>query len=90
MATKEEVTLELLHKDLEIVKKDLREIKKHMVDIDSVMTEDDYTALQEYNIEKSNGLFRALVGDYRILYEIDYGNSLPDIIKIDKRPRVYD
>jgi hypothetical protein len=47
--------LELLHKDLEIVKKELREIKKHMVDIDSIMTEDDYKALQDYNIEKSEG-----------------------------------
>ena len=49
----EEVTLELLYKDLEIVKKELREIKEHMVDIDSIMTEDDYKALQEYYIEKS-------------------------------------
>jgi hypothetical protein len=47
--------LELLHKDLEIVKKELREIKKHMADIDSIMTEDDYKALQEYNTEKSEG-----------------------------------
>jgi len=49
----DEVTLELLHKDLEIVKRELREIKNHMVDIDSIMTEDDYKALHEYNIEKS-------------------------------------
>jgi hypothetical protein len=47
--------LELLHKDLEIVKKELREIKKHMEDIDSIMTEDDYEALQGYNTEKSEG-----------------------------------
>ncbi len=31
------------------------EIKEHMVDIDSIMTEDDYKALQEYKIEKSEG-----------------------------------
>ena len=49
----DEVTLELLHKDLEIVKRELREIKNHMVDIDSIMTEDDYKELHEYNIEKS-------------------------------------
>ena len=29
--------------------------KKHMVDIDSIMTEDDYNALQEYKIEKAEG-----------------------------------
>ena len=51
----EDVTLEQLHKDLEFVKKELMNIKKHMVDIDSIMMEDDYTALQEYNREKSEG-----------------------------------
>jgi len=42
-------------KDLEFVKKELVEIKKHMVDIDRILTEDDYKALQKYNIEKSEG-----------------------------------
>ena len=51
----ENVTLEIQHKDLEFVKRELMEIKKHMVDIDSIMTEDDYKALQEYKIEKSKG-----------------------------------
>jgi|GEM_PF-822197 len=50
-----DITLELIHKDLEFVKKELMEIKKHMVDIDSILTEDDYKALQEYLIEKSEG-----------------------------------
>ncbi len=49
------VTLETIQKDLEFVKSELREMKAHMVDIDSIMTEDDYKALQEYNIEKSEG-----------------------------------
>jgi len=31
------------------------EIKKHMVDIVSILKEDDYKALQEYIIEKSEG-----------------------------------
>ena len=47
------VTLEMIYKDLEFVKRELMDIKGHMVDIDSIMTEDDYKALQEYNIEKS-------------------------------------
>lgn len=34
-------------------------------------------------------LFRVRVGDYRILYEIDYKNSKLGIVKIDKRERVY-
>jgi hypothetical protein len=50
-----DVTLEVIHKDLEFVKKELMEIKKHMVDIDSILTEDDYKALQEYLIEKTEG-----------------------------------
>ncbi len=41
-------------------------------------------------VEGSKGLFRVRVGDYRILYEVNYRNNLIGIIKIDKKPRVYD
>ena len=34
-------------------------------------------------------LFRVRVGDYRILYEIDYDTKKIGIVKIDKRERVY-
>ena len=34
-------------------------------------------------------LFRVRVGDYRILYEVDYKNNLIGIVKIDKRARAY-
>ena len=51
----ETVTLEIIHKDLEFVKRELMEIKKYMVDIDSIITEDDYKALQEYKMEKAEG-----------------------------------
>ena len=51
----EDVALERIHKDLEFMKKELKDIKEHMVDIDSIMTEDDYKALQEYKSEKSEG-----------------------------------
>lgn len=40
-------------------------------------------------IEGSKGMFRVRVGDYRILYEVDYANNLIGIIKIDKRSKVY-
>lgn len=40
-------------------------------------------------VEGSKGLFRVRVGDYRILYEVEYTNNLVGIIKIDKRPKVY-
>ena len=41
-------------------------------------------------VEGSKGLFRIRVGDYRILYEVDYRNNLIGIVKIVKKPRVYD
>ncbi len=34
-------------------------------------------------------LFRVRVGDYRILYEVDYATKKIGIVKIDKRGRVY-
>lgn len=34
-------------------------------------------------------LYRVRVGDYRILYEVDYTNNKIGIVKIDKRSRVY-
>ena len=33
--------------------------------------------------------YRVRVGDYRILYEVDYATNLLGIVKIDKRPRAY-
>jgi len=38
----------------------------------------------------SGSLHRTRVGDYRILYEVDYRNNLIGIIKIDKRSKIYD
>jgi len=34
-------------------------------------------------------LFRVRVGDYRILYEVDYKDNLIGIVKIEKRARAY-
>lgn len=41
-------------------------------------------------VEGSKGLFRIRVGDWRILYEVDYRNNLIGVVKIDKRRRIYD
>ena len=35
-------------------------------------------------------LFRVRVGDYRILYEVDYMKNKIGVVKIDDRPRVYE
>ena len=40
-------------------------------------------------IEGSKGIFRVRVGNFRILYEVDYANNLIGIIKIDNRSKVY-
>lgn len=34
-------------------------------------------------------LYRVRVGDYRILYEVDFKNNKLGIVKIDKRGRAY-
>jgi len=44
-----------LTKELKTIKKELIFIKEHMVDIDSIMTEDDFIALQQYRKEKKDG-----------------------------------
>lgn len=40
-------------------------------------------------IEGENGLYRVRVGDYRILYKINYENKFIGVVKIDKRTRAY-
>ena len=35
-------------------------------------------------------LFRVRVGDYRILYEVEYNPNKIGIVKIDKRSKVFD
>ena len=35
-------------------------------------------------------IYRIRVGDYRILYEVDYESNILGIIKIDKRSKAYD
>tara|TARA_Y100000310_G_scaffold343460_1_gene451185 strand:+ start:4236 stop:4484 length:249 start_codon:yes stop_codon:yes gene_type:complete len=34
-------------------------------------------------------LFRIRIGDFRVLYEVDYGSKIIGIVKIEKRSRVY-
>lgn len=40
-------------------------------------------------IGKKEKVFRVWVGDYRVLYRVDYKNLLIVIINIDSRKRVY-
>jgi hypothetical protein len=42
----ENVTLEVIHKDLKLVMRELSEIKKHMVDVDTILTPDEEEELE--------------------------------------------
>lgn len=48
-------TLDKIIAELDFLKKRILSIEKHMVDIDSILTEDDFTALAEYRVEKAEG-----------------------------------
>lgn len=41
-------------------------------------------------VTRKEKTFRVRVGDYRILYLVYFGDNTILIVKIDKRPRVYD
>ena len=45
--------------------------------------------LDTKKVEGSKGLFRMRVGNYRILYEVDYKSNSMGIVKIDIRSSVY-
>lgn len=49
------VSLDTIHEDLNYVKDKIINIEKHMVDIDSIMTEDDYKAIEDYRQQKDKG-----------------------------------
>ncbi len=40
-------------------------------------------------IAGADSIFRVRVGDYRILYEVDFEAGAIDIVKIDRRDKVY-
>lgn len=42
------------------------------------------------SIAGENNVFRIRVGDYRVLYRINYQDNKIIIFKIDKRAKVYD
>lgn len=42
----ENVTLEVIHKDLKLVMKELMDIKEHMVDVDTILTPEEEEELE--------------------------------------------
>ena len=53
------------------------------------LREDPFPKQVERVISKKEKVFRVRVGDYRILYEVDYKSNIVGIIQIDKRRRAY-
>ena len=41
-------------------------------------------------IEGEHGIFRIRVGDFRVLYRINYQENKLIVVKVDKRSKVYD
>lgn len=41
-------------------------------------------------IEGEHGIFRIRIGDFRVLYRINYQENKLIVVKVDKRSRVYD
>ena len=41
-------------------------------------------------IEGEHGIFRIRVGDFRVLYRVNYQENKLIVVKVDKRSRVYD
>ncbi|MCD6501166.1 type II toxin-antitoxin system RelE/ParE family toxin [bacterium] len=45
--------------------------------------------LKAKKVVGSDSVFRVRVGDYRILYEVDFKTTTIGIVKIDRRDKVY-
>lgn len=68
------------------VKTDVKRIVHKIEELSGNPFPQEATRVEGYHEVK---VFRIRVGDYRILYFIDYNNSTLYVIKIDKRERVY-
>jgi len=73
--------------------------KKFLKKVDNILTKRLLNRIEKLRDEpisqdtkrvEATKLFRVRVGNYRILYEIDYKENLIGIVKIDKRSKVYD
>lgn len=51
----ENITLNIIHKDLEQLKKIVFEMRANMANVDSVLSRQDFIAIEEYNNEKESG-----------------------------------
>lgn len=73
-------------------KKFLKKSDKHIAKrlIDKIDTLGDNPVPSDAKaIVGKHGVFRIRIGDYRVLYRINYSENKIIIVKLDKRPRVY-
>lgn len=66
--------------DIQLAKRILKKIEQ---------LQEDPVGHEVKRIVGSELLFRVRIGQYRVLYEVDYQGNLIGIIKIDKRSRIY-
>ncbi len=52
----ENITLNIIHRDLEQLKKMVFEMRANMAHVDSVLSQQDFIAIEEYDKEKENGV----------------------------------
>ncbi|MEK6939779.1 MAG: type II toxin-antitoxin system RelE/ParE family toxin [Nanoarchaeota archaeon] len=69
-----------------VVKADVKRIVHKIEELSENPFPQEATRVEGYQEVK---VFRVRVGDYRILYFVDYNNSTLYVVKIDKRERVY-
>lgn len=72
-----------------LIKKADKILAKRLLDEIESLTEKPFTKDTKPVEGYKEKVFRVRVGDYRILYEVDYQNNKLGIIKIDNRSKVY-
>ena len=75
---------------IKFLKKLDKNIVKRILDKVDVVFANEPVPSDAKRIFGEHGVFRIRIGDYRILYRIDYEKNMIVIFKIDKRENVYD
>lgn len=74
---------------IKFLKKSDKHIAKRILDkIDQVLKENPVPHDAKSVVGKL-GVFRIRIGDYRALYRLNYRDNIIVVVKIDKRPRVF-
>ncbi len=72
-------------------KKMPREMKEKVLELLDIL-ESTPIPVDNYDIKKMKGLkntYRIRIGDYRVVYQVDFSNKVVSLVKIEKREVVY-